>query len=96
MGYEHYIENCSICGERYPKRDMNKLFIAYGHTSVSSPKKMCSICDNCLPNLCEYLEVKAPDDTVHGRYSENYYKAHNPKRGKCVKCGQALDWSDTE
>lgn len=82
MGYEHYTENCSICGGRHPKRDMNKLFIAYGHTSVPSPKKMCSICDECLPKLCEYLEVNAPDDTVHWRYSEKYYKANNPKRGK--------------
>ena len=71
-----------MCGKKQPKRDMNKLFIAYGHTSVSSPKKMCSICDDCLPELCDILEVNAPDDTVHWRYSKKYYKEYNPKRGR--------------
>ena len=82
MSYENYTEECSLCGEKSPKRDMNKLYIAYGHTSVPSPKKLCSICDNCLPKLCDFLEVNAPDDTVHSRYSKNYYKEYNPKRGK--------------
>ena len=28
MGYEHYTENCSICGEKHPERDMIKALIA--------------------------------------------------------------------
>lgn len=65
--YMHYTEICSLCGIEHPKRDLNKLYISFGHTSVSSPKKICSICDDCLPRLCEVFEISLPDDTVRFR-----------------------------
>ena len=67
MSYKHYTEICSLCGTEHPKRELNKLYISFGHTSVPSPKKICSICDDCLPRLCEVLEISLPDDTVHFR-----------------------------
>ena len=76
MKYVYYTECCAVCGKRSPKRDMNKIYLAYGHTSVPSPKIMCSVCDDCLPALCEFLEVNAPDDTVHWR----------PSPKSCNKC----------
>ena len=59
--YMRYTEICSLCGIEQPKRELNKLYISFGHTSVSSPKKICSVCDDCLPRLCEVLEISLPD-----------------------------------
>lgn len=95
MGYEYYEENCSLCGERKPKRDMNKLYIAYGHTSVPSPRKMCSVCDECLPKLCEFLEVNAPDDTEHRRKAPKLcykcFKYSKSDAAFCQYCGAKMN-----
>lgn len=50
-------EICSLCGEVYRKREMNKLYYAPSHYSTYNPRLVCHICDNCLPRLAEYLEV---------------------------------------
>ena len=68
--YRRYTEICSLCGKEHPKRDLNKLHISYGHTSVPSPKKLCSVCDDCLPRLCEIFEVPLPDNVVNWRMSK--------------------------
>lgn len=65
--YMYHTEICSLCGIEHPKRELNKLYISFGHTSVASPKKICSVCDNCLPELCEIFEISLPDDTVNWR-----------------------------
>ena len=74
--YKYYTEKCTLCGKEHSKREMNKIYFAYGHTSVSSPKKLCSICDDCFPSLCDFLGVPAPDEEVKWRSIES-----------CPNCG---------
>ena len=65
--YMRYTEKCSLCGIEHPKRDLNRIYISFSHTSVSSPKKICSVCDDCFPRLSEVLKISLPDDTVRFR-----------------------------
>ena len=68
--YRYYTEICSLCGKENAKREMNKLYISFGHTSVPSPKKICSVCDDCLPKLCEIFEISLPDNIVRWKGGE--------------------------
>ena len=76
MNYRYYTEVCSLCGIEHPKRDLNKIYISYGHVSIASPKKLCSICDDCLPRMSEIFEVELPDVAI----------GHMPRRNHCKKC----------
>ena len=94
--YQYFRENCALCGEDFPKRDLNKLMVAPGHLSVTHPKKLCGVCDDCLPKILDFLAVPEPD--------EGEKKPYTPRRWcrKCVKdvgktaafcpyCGDNLD-----
>ncbi len=97
MSYLHYMEVCALCCNENPKREMNKLYISYGHTSVSSPKKICSICDDCLPTICENFEITLPDKNVNfyrRRYCKKCYKDVRKDALYCQYCGNKL--SDAE
>ena len=76
MSYRYYTEVCSLCGIEHPKRDLNKIYISYGHISITSPKKLCSICDDCLPRLCEIFEIELPNVQI----------SHVPRRNYCRRC----------
>jgi hypothetical protein len=56
--YQYYREPCALCGEEFAKRDLNKLMFSVAHISVPNWKKLCGVCDNCLPNLMKFLEVE--------------------------------------
>lgn len=93
MSYRYYTEICSLCGIEHPKRELNKLYISFGHTSISSPKKICSVCDDCLPKVCEIFEISLPDDTVNftrRRYCKRCYKDVNKNALFCQYCGNKL------
>ena len=93
MSYRYYTENCSLCGKELPKRELNKLYFSYGHSSVNSPKKLCCVCDDCLPKMCEIFEVSLPDDTVNftrRRYCKNCYKDVSKYALYCQFCGVKL------
>ena len=99
MSYIYYEDQCAICGEKHPKREMNKIYIAYGHTSVSSPKLMCHVCDDCLSKLSDFLAVSTPDDTVNWRYIKEKHckkcKKKSPKRALyCLHCGAKLEGTE--
>ena len=101
MSYRYYTETCSLCGIEHPKRELNKLYISFGHTSVVSPKKMCSVCDNCWPNLCEVFEISLPDpdNTVNftrRRYCKRCYKDVNKNALFCQFCGSKLTETEEE
>lgn len=94
MTYKYYTEVCSLCGTEHPKRELNKLYIAFGHTSVASPKKMCSVCDDCLPELCEIFQITLPEETVRytrRRYCKKCYHDVNKNAIYCQSCGYKLN-----
>lgn len=75
--YKRYRDNCALCGEDFPMRDLNKLLIGASHSSVPSPKTLCKVCDNCLPKLYDFLEVSEPDDPPERPYKPRQW---------CRKC----------
>ena len=92
--YQFFRENCALCGADFPKRDLNKILMAPGHTSVSSPKKLCGLCDDCLPKLLDFLEVPEPEEKERPyTLARLCYKCYNHV-GKtaryCPYCGDEL------
>lgn len=57
-GYQHYRGYCIVCGKELPKRSMNKIYISKSHHSVPTPKLICSVCDDCVPTIYDYLGVR--------------------------------------
>lgn len=96
--YQYYRAFCSICGAEYQKRDMNKIFVSYSHTSVSSPKVVCSVCDDCLTSFFDNLGVAKPEREVHrGKpygYCKNCYRTINKTALYCPYCGEKIKRSD--
>lgn len=93
--YTYYREPCSLCGEEFPKRDLNKLMFSAAHDSVPKWKKLCGICDRCLPTLLDFLEVSEPEETERKPYSPRQLcrKCYNfaGKTAKfCPYCGDEL------
>lgn len=91
--YQYYTEECALCGREHPKRVLNKLYISFGHSSVNYPKKICSVCDDCLPELCETFEIELPENKVHfnrRRYCEKCYHDVNASALYCQHCGNKL------
>lgn len=52
-----YKDYCTVCGRKFPNRDMNKIYLSYGHKSVPAPKVIAGICDNCLPRIFDALGI---------------------------------------
>lgn len=75
--YKYYQEPCALCGEDFPKRDLHKLMVSPAHISVPNPRRLCGLCDNCLPKLLDFLEVPEPEDKEKRPYT--------PRRW-CRKC----------
>lgn len=75
--YRYYREPCALCGEQFPKRDLNKLLMARSHDSVPKTRNLCGLCDNCLPKLLDFLEVPEPEDQER--------KPYKPRQ-LCLKC----------
>ena len=99
MAYRHYTEVCSLCGIEHPKREMNKLYISYGHSSVVSPKKLCSVCDECLPRICEIFEVELPNETVNfvrRKYCRKCRKDIRQDALYCQYCGNKVSFDAEE
>ncbi len=95
MGYENFREPCALCRKVIPKRNMAKIVFEAGHTSVRYPKKLCFVCDNCLPDFLEYLEVPEPSpiSEVEYRISRMCNKCHhNVSRFAryCQHCGTKI------
>ena len=94
--YTYFRENCALCGADLPKRDLNKILMAPGHTSVSTPKKLCGLCDDCLPKLLDFLEVPEPEDKEKKPYTpRRWCRRCNNDVGKtfvfCPYCGDKLE-----
>ena len=75
--YPYFRENCALCGDSLPVRDMNKLYKGDSHIRCSTPRKLCNVCDNCFPKLLDFLEVSEPEEPVRRPYK--------PRR-LCRKC----------
>lgn len=61
--YWLYKEACALCGDYIPARNMNKLYVGESHNSCPTPRKLCCVCDNCIPKLLDHLEVSLPEKT---------------------------------
>lgn len=93
MTYKYYTEECSLCGIEHPKRELNKLYIAFGHSSVASPKKICSVCDDCLPEVSEIFSISLPDENIRNtlrRYCKKCYHDVSKNARYCQSCGNKL------
>ena len=92
--YQYYTEDCALCGKEHPKRDLNKLFISFGHCSITSPKRMCAVCDDCLPELCEIFEITLPEEKIRPykcrRYCGKCYSDVGARAVYCPYCGKKL------
>lgn len=75
--YKYFGEHCALCHDWFPKRDMTKLYIGESHNSCPTPKKLCCVCDYCLPKLYDFLEVSEPEEPEK--------KPYTPRRW-CRKC----------
>lgn len=75
--YKYFKENCALCGDEFPMRDLRKLLLSDAHTSVPKTRKLCGICDDCLPKLLDFLEVTEPEDKERRPYAP---------RQLCRKC----------
>ena len=85
--YHYYTTNCAICDKELPKRDMNKIYISFSHSSVTSPKLVCSICDECLPTWFDDLGVSEPDREIHwGKPCSSCPKCWHTVNKKALYC----------
>lgn len=75
--YQYFREQCAMCGEVHPMRDMTKLYMGQSHHSCPTPRKICSVCDRCFPNLLDYLEVSEPEEPEKRPYKPRQW---------CRKC----------
>lgn len=88
---------CVLCYRTFTKREMNNLYIAFGHTSVRSQKLLCSVCDDCLPELLDTLGVPEPERnvnfgaTIPSRYCESCNRDVNKTALFCPYCGEKLN-----
>lgn len=94
--YQFFRENCALCGADFPKRDLNKILMAPGHTSAPVPKKLCGICDDCLPKILDFLEVPEPEDKERAPYTlarrcQKCYNVVGKMARFCPVCGDNLD-----
>ena len=65
---------CVKCGHWIVKSATTKILVQNG--TYGTPRKLCWICNRCLPSFLDELEVSMPDDTV---------KPYTPRR-MCRKC----------
>lgn len=90
---QYYREPCSMCGRDLAKRDMNKLLMEASHTSCTHPKKICFVCDDCLPKLLDYLgasEPETPKFRAAGRFCHRCYNNVGKRALFCPYCGEKL------
>ena len=91
---------CVLCHRTFIKREMNNLYLAFGHTSVRSQKLLCAICDDCLPTLLDTLGVSEPErkvkwgSTLSGRYCQKCYHDVGKTALYCSHCGEKLKKSE--
>lgn len=93
--YQYYTDSCAICGAKFPKRDMNKIMVSYGHVSAAYPRLVCHLCDNCLPTLFDYLAVLEPERKINWGSPPKECKKCHSYIGKtavyCPKCGKKIE-----
>ena len=94
--YTNYWEPCALCGIQSPKRDLNKILFTRSHVSVTTPKKLCGVCDDCLPKLFDYLEITEPPDAekkpfVPRRWCRKCVTDVGKTAVFCPYCGDRLD-----
>lgn len=54
-----YVAECAKCGEKGYKREMTSLHAKTG--SYAPLKKLCHVCQRCLAQLLDELEVSMPE-----------------------------------
>jgi len=89
----YYREPCALCGKTFSKREMNKLLMEASHLSCTHPKKVCFVCDNCLPTLLDYLGVPEPEAAAHRpptRWCRKCYNNVGQRARFCPYCGDEL------
>lgn len=57
--HECLIAHCVKCGREGLKRNMSALYIKDRYTQT--PKRLCHLCYDCLPQLLDDLEVSMPE-----------------------------------
>lgn len=92
--YEYYTDNCAKCGEVFPMRHLNKILYTKSHQSAGAPRKLCSLCDRCLPGLLDYLEVAEPEPRSHSYIPRRWCRKCARDVGKtseyCPYCGEKV------
>lgn len=94
--YKHYRDDCALCGDNFPTRDLNKLFIGASHSSVPAHKTLCKVCDYCLPKLLDFLAVPEPEDKEERPYTPRRWcrkciRDVGKTANFCPYCGDELD-----
>lgn len=78
--YQYFRENCAMCGDSLPMRDMNQLKLSKSREINRDFRKLCHVCDNCLPKLLDFLEVSEPEEPERRPYTKPQH------RQWCRKC----------
>lgn len=86
-------DECAKCGGEITKRFSTKILVQSG--TYGTPKKLCWICDRCLPSFLDELEVAMPDDTKKPRQLRKLcrkcYNFCGTKANYCPHCGDNLN-----
>lgn len=93
--YQYFREPCALCGDYHPMRDMKKIYLGQSHHSCPTPRKLCSVCDNCFPKLLDFLEVPEPEEKetrpyTPARYCRKCYYTVGKTARFCPYCGDEL------
>ncbi len=92
--YQYFRDYCVECGKDLPKREMNKIMISFSHSSVTYPRVVCNVCDDCLPALFDKLGVPEPNREIAFGAPPPYCSKCGCTMGKtaryCRNCGHKL------
>lgn len=97
--YSHYRENCALCGEWIAKQDMNQLRLSKSGEINRDFRKLCHVCNNCLPKLLDFLEVPEPEAPDRRPYKPRQlcrkcYNFAGNYANYCPHCGNDLNAQD--
>lgn len=84
---------CVKCGHWIVKSATTKILVQNG--TYGTPRKLCWICNRCLPSFLDELEVSMPDDTPRPytprRLCRKCYNFVGKYANYCSHCGNDLN-----
>lgn len=85
---------CAKCGKEGMKKSMTALYMKTD--TYDPPRILCHLCDRCLPELLDELEVSMPEEPERKpftptRWCRKCYSRVGKTARYCPSCGDDLD-----